>query len=173
MRHVCLVISFTHTHERTRVKVNKFPTTPAAAAEPQTYPFLISRSLKAGLGGSLKTQDVPTSGRMIIIYKSYLNSTPHLTARMRRLHILDDAVWRNRWEDSCFNSEISPVRLASISQKALSITIQISWFQKPISFPLVFNKQLLLQSLKRPQPRGTNGRVYPRVTREGFSRWII
>lgn len=44
-----------------------------------------------------------------------------------------------------------------------------SWFQKPISFPLVFNKQLLLHSLKRPKPRGTNGRVNPRVpTKRGF-----
>lgn len=151
------------------MKVNTFLTTPAAAAEPQTYPFLISRSFKAGLRSSLKTQDVPTSGRMIIIYKSYLNSTPHLTMGMRRLHILDKAVWRNSWEDSGFNSEILPVRLASISQKALSITIQMPWFQKPISFPLVFNKQLLLHSLERPKPRGTNGRVNPRVpTKRGF-----
>lgn len=85
------------TDERTRVKINKFSAA-LATAEPQTYPFLISRSLKAGLRVSMKTQDVLTSGPMITIYKSYLNSTPHLTARVRRRHVLDEAVWRNKMQ---------------------------------------------------------------------------
>lgn len=132
-----------HTHARTQVKINMSTATPAVAATPQTYLSLISRSLQAGVRGSLKTQDVPTSSRVIIIYKSYLNSTPHLTARKRHLHILDEAAWRSRWKDLDFNSEISPVRppvLPSRQPRSESTSNHSSIFmlskanQLPISF---------------------------------------